>query len=142
MAGRRLMLNKELINQICVFIENGNANKDACSFVGISEATFYSWIVSAEEILAGKKRKSKKNVIYLEFLESLKGAEAKFRAFHVGNINAASKKEWTASAWMLERRYPKEFGRRLAAELQGVPDADGEPTPLSVMVYLPDNGRK
>lgn len=48
-----------------------------------------------------------------KLVESLKKAEAQFKAVHVNNIIQAGKEKrhWQASAWLLERKYPKEYGK-------------------------------
>lgn len=131
--SRPTKLTPEIIEQICLFIENGNTNKDACYMAGISEAIFYLWLQKAKKL----KKKSKANAIYFELLESIKKAESKFRAYHISIINTSAKRNWQASAWMLERRYPSEYGRRVT-ELQvgGI-----EETAIPIKIYLPDNGR-
>lgn len=129
--ARTSKLTSELIEQICAFIENGNTNKDACYMVGISEATLYNWIAKASKL----KKQTPDNAIYFELLESLKRAEARFRAYHISVINNASRRNWQASAWMLERRYPNEYGRKVTDVSLAVTDE------VPVRVYLPDNGR-
>ena len=49
--------------------------------------------------------------IKVELVKGLKKARSAFKAYHLQNINTAARKEWTASAWILERMYPKEFSR-------------------------------
>ncbi len=135
-VGRSTKLTEELIEQISIAVENGSSNKDACILTGISESTFYNWMNEAKALQDKKKIPSDKR-IYLEFMESLKKAEAMFKQFHLGQINKASREgSWQASAWMLERKYPNEYSRKL--ELRG---QDGN-APELVKIYIPDNGRE
>jgi len=137
--GRKPKLSKEMVDQICLYIENGNTNKDAVLLSGITETAFYQWKEKANRIKDAGRLNRSENEIYLYLLESIKKAESKFRAYHIGNINVASKKEWQASAWMLERRYPNEFGRR-GVEIE-VPVKQGDDVEEVVRIYVPDNGR-
>lgn len=41
-------------------------------------------------------------------------------------IRTAALKHWQAAAWILERRYPEEYGSRKAAEIPYTNDADEE----------------
>jgi hypothetical protein len=57
---------------------------------------------------------------YVRFFRDVKKAIAQFELLHVANINTASVKStphnWTASAWMLERRRPEEFSQKYIIE--------------------------
>jgi len=55
----------------------------------------------------------------------------------LANITNAGKREWQASAWLLERRKPEVYGRR-RVELSG---PGGGPIEGRVVITMPDNGR-
>ena len=86
---------QEIIEEICGYIEKGNFNKDAAMLAGIGESTFYEW-------------KDKP-----EFAEAIKKAESKCKNQCIQEIRRAGKEQWQATAWFLERKYPKEFGRKI-----------------------------
>ena len=90
-------------------IEMGFSNEKACDYACISEPTFYAWINRANaEIESGKK-----NSVYIKFLKDYKKAKSTFVMKHVKRITKASDDgTWQASAWLLERRCPDEFGLR------------------------------
>lgn len=147
---RRIRLTEKLITEIAGYVENGNTNKDACLLVGASESVFYLWIEKGTKTKAGELRRTKHNVMCELFYDEMIKALAKFRAFNLSVIlNAAlgEKDEdgkvkragtWTAAAWLLERKFPKEYGRHIH-ELSG---PDGEPVESRVTIVLPSNGRK
>lgn len=56
-----------------------------------------------------------------DFAEQVKRAEAKGKIKHLKRIDGAD--AWQASAWMLERKYPQEFGRKFRED----PAADHKP---------------
>ena len=113
MAGRKSKLNREVLDEILTYKENGLTDKDICDIVGIEQATFYGWLKEAETGIDRNNpgRPAKNLELKIELSQGLKKARAAFKAYHIQNINNAARKEWTASAWMLERFYPKEFGR-------------------------------
>ena len=130
-AGRKSDLTPEMQKELCDHIIGGASNKDAAALAGIDESTFYKWIKRGEEETKGK---------FVLFFQSIKEARAAFREHHRKQIADAGKKGvWTASAWLLERSCPEEYGRRQAVEHSGqidtpvkvikIPDYDGEETP-------------
>ena len=112
--GAKSKLTKDRIDSICTYIENGMTNADAATLSGITDRVFYKWIAQAEEALAkaeeGDKSLLRKCKLQIELKESVEKAKSSFKAFHIQNITRASARNWTASAWMLERKYPEEFG--------------------------------
>lgn len=110
MGRRTKLLNKDVKDTILKYIRNGNYIKTACMASGISEATYYSWVQKAEH------PNDNGNSVYAEFLKDLKKVEAENIAHNVENIQGASDNDhrnWMASAWLMERKYPAEFGKRL-----------------------------
>ena len=83
-----------IVKRICAEIARGTPHKYAAAAVGISEATFYGW---ASE--------------FPEFLESIERAQALCLKRHLRTINEAAKTDFKAAVWVLERRFPKDFGR-------------------------------
>lgn len=106
-------LNKELIDEFLTYKENGLSDSDCCDMVGISQQSLYRWLKEAETGIDGDNpnRPASNLELKREFRDGLKKAQSAFKAYHIQNITMAAKKNWQASAWMLERMYPKEFGR-------------------------------
>lgn len=98
----------------------------AAQVAGISEASFFAWKKEAKEIeeklSTGEVIPSKltdKDKKLLGFLEAIKKGEKTLITANLANIQVAAKKQWQASAWVLERRFPNEYGRRDKLELSG-----------------------
>ena len=95
----------ELIEAASELKRGGMNNKDTARCLGISEATLYRWLSSptCEE--------------HREFCESLKRAEVEYKSTLRERIIKAAERDWKAAAWLLERRYPDEYGRRERREV-------------------------
>lgn len=109
-------LTEELIEVICDLKAKGMHNKDICAAVGIHEATLYRWL---------NKPSCK---LHRALGEDFKKAEARYKQELLDSIRetALSKpRYWTAAAWLLERKYPEEFGRpetrKTAVEVDDAP---------------------
>ena len=96
--------DQEVMKRLEDALVAGNTYKVACVLSGISERSFMRW--KAEGL------KAKRGSLGWQFLQLIKGAEAKAIHRNVMVIQTASKKNWTAAAWWLERRCPDDFGRR------------------------------
>lgn len=109
-AGRKTTLTKEVIELVCGHIEGGLSNRDAAKLSGISETSFYEWISRGE-----KDKEKNKKTIYAEFADNIKASMVVFKAWNLQQIRNAAKqtKHWTAAAWLLERKFPEEFGKKL-----------------------------
>lgn len=111
-SGRKLIIERqpEILENICEVIRAGNYIKTACEVCGIDETTFYRyWNVGEEETQQGV---SEDESIYVKFYKSVKKARAEAEVNAVGTIHTASKENWQASAWWLERSFPERYGRR------------------------------
>lgn len=108
-SGRksRLEKDKDLIDDICKVIRSGNYIKTACLYVDIDETTFYRYMKLGEQDM-----KEEKDTVYSKFYKSVKKARAVAETRNVAVINKASKENWQASAWWLERSFPDRWGRR------------------------------
>lgn len=105
--GIRGKYTPEIVERLLKAIRLGMAYKHAAAYAGISEDTFYTWM----------KEKT-------EFSEQVKEAEADGIATNFAKIQkAATNGSWQASAWILERRHPEEYGRQ-RLEITG---ANGDP---------------
>lgn len=114
--GRRTKLTSENIKKMAQSISNGVPYVRAAALLGISNSTFHYWKSEAEELkekvesgMVTRVRGSK-NLLLLDFLDSIEEATAKFINRNIALIQVAAEKDWKAAAWGLERRCPAEFG--------------------------------
>ena len=104
--GRPSKLTPELIETVCEGVRDGLSYKDASIRAGICRATFHKYKALGE---SGKHP-------FADFLDALESAEAELKHRLLGVIEAASTDSWAAAGWILERKFPAEFGRRMALD--------------------------
>jgi hypothetical protein len=81
----------------------GLNQRDAALAAGIDPRTFQRWVSQAE---------AEPDSAYATFVAHLKASKAEGKLKHLENIAKHSVKEWTASAWTLERTDPEQFALR------------------------------
>ena len=121
--GRHTLLNKDRQNAITTMLKAGSYVEDACRAVGITTTTFYNWIqrgnIQRERQGAGLPIEPNE-APFLEFLDTIEIADAEGMVSHLMNRdNAAKNGAWQASAWILERKQPKKWGRYDRTEISG-----------------------
>jgi transposase len=100
--ARRAKLTQEMVDQAIRLKADGLSNGDIICALGIHESTFYRWVGEP------------KNRLQRELSEGLKKEEAEFKHTLLTTIRAAAlarNQYWTAAAWLLERKYPDEYGK-------------------------------
>lgn len=104
MAGRKCKLNDELTAVICDNISLGLSYTLTCQAAGIHFDTFNEWMKKGE---AGGEEK------FVDFYSKVRAAEAICARNSLERIReAADNGTWNAAAWLLERRYPSDYGRK------------------------------
>lgn len=84
-------------------VSAGLNQRDSCQAAGIAPDTFQTWMARAERNPDGP---------FAALSADLKACRAAGKLAHLENIRKHSQKEWTASAWTLERTDPEQFGKR------------------------------
>lgn len=127
-GGRPSKLTPETCKAIVDGITIGMPYHAAAQAAGITYETFNNWMNR------GKKAKSGR---YFQFFQDIKEAESRGIRNNLILITKAAKEgSWQASAWILERRHPEDFGRREKVNMNADMKHSG-----GVTVYLPENGR-
>ncbi len=80
--------------------EAGVSDKDIAAALCVTPSTFSRWINHPKT----KRQK--------QLSQAIKKAETKYKAFLLQTIRkSAQTRDWKAAAWLLERKYPQEYGR-------------------------------
>ena len=106
-----MKLTQEIIDDIVIALRAGNYLETAAAYVGVSKQTLFNWLRRGAR---GQER------ICVEFLDSVKKAQAESEIRDIATIITASKTSWQAAAWRLERKHPDRWGRkdRLEADIR------------------------
>jgi len=107
-AGRPTKQREVVVQAILETLRKGNTRQASALSAGISYGTMARWCQEDDE-----------------FRESVENAEAEAEILHVQNIQLAGIKEWTASAWWLERRRHGQW--RKPADRTELTGKDGSP---------------
>jgi hypothetical protein len=95
--GRPSQFTAATKRKVIEAIQLGCTYNVAASYAGISESTLFRWLAS------GKEQGDPK---YESFYRSVKEAEAVSAVRNLASIAQAAKEgQWTAAAWLLERRH-------------------------------------
>ena len=101
--GRPLKLTPEVEARIVEAVELGATWERAADAAGVGASTLGLW----------RRRGEAGDAPYSSFLAALKRAEGAGVERALRSIRkAAEGGAWQASAWLLERRYPADYGRR------------------------------
>lgn len=87
--------DKERADIILEAVGSGLTQKDGAVLAGVDESTVCRW----------KKQ-------HADFANQLAKKEIEFKRMNVSIVQSAAFQSWQASAWLLERKYPKEFGQK------------------------------
>jgi terminase small subunit-like protein len=101
--GRKSKLTPALRKRICELLAHGHTIKTVCEAVGIAERTYFDWCEK-----------------HLHFSQATTCAIGKSKVALVNKVRRSD--DWRAAAFLLERRFPAEFGRCAERELPVVQD--------------------
>lgn len=142
--GRRTTLTLELQNNLVTLVQTGNYYQTACGYCQLPVSTFFLWMkrgeIELERLIKQQEKTGKhgkplvKELIYLEFMEAIKNADAKAEVTAVMKVR--QDKDWKAHMTFLERRWSKRWRRKDHHEFASDPE-----NPVRVIVTLPNNNR-
>jgi len=103
---RPTKITQDLIDSICEQIMHGASFDSAASMNGISSSTFFRW---RQEGLRPESEQ-----IYRDFVEAVQFASEFSEAEALQLIKSAAKidRNWKATAWFLERRFPEKYAKQ------------------------------
>lgn len=157
-AGRPPKLTEEMRTRFLEAISDGDTIRNSCAYAGFSTTAFYEW---KQYIREGRRIGNRAELA--DFLDSYRETEAKAKHEAVQDVRRAGQgkqllsrqtrtvtrtdgtvettitetfvpAEWRASAWLLERRDPKEWGRRDRTPVDMVKEAERLASELGISV--------
>lgn len=101
--GRPSKLNAEVINSIQQWLRMGYFVEDAARMSGVHKTTLYRWLEKGRE-----EREAGEESLYVDFCNAMEKARAEAEGMFLSSIKtAASRGQWQAAAWWLERSFDK-----------------------------------
>lgn len=126
--GEGTKITAELVDKVCQAVRIGAPLQTARAYAGIPAAVFYEWM------RAGREGYSP----YVEFVEALDSAMAEGEMRDIARVDQGADKDWRASAFKLERRFPDRWGEKkeIAATVGFRPMLDPSKLTLEEMLQL------
>lgn len=115
-------LTEEIIKDISKKLKVGNYVKTVATSIGVSERTFYYWIDRGErasKLYETGQKVPNEEKIYLQFLQSIRQAEAEAEIMIVAQIFSQIPKDWKAGLELLARKYPERWARKEYMDFKG-----------------------
>lgn len=111
-------ITKEQIKQFEAKVAAGVPNAYSVLALGMSQSSLYYAVAKAKDIIEQREagievELSPAEENYLEILEAIKRGREKFIERNLLLIQVASQDSWQAAAWLLERKFPDEFGLKM-----------------------------
>ena len=103
MVGRPTKLTPEAQEIIIGGIAAGLTYRLSCQRAGVTPTTFYVWL---------EKGAAQRGGIYSEFADAVARAKSDSALRLVSTIMLQAPADWRAAAFILERRFPDDYGKR------------------------------
>ncbi len=110
--GRPRKLSRKLIAELTANMSLGMTLKDVCACSHIAYSTFREWINKGKELQKSGVKPVGRDALFLEFLEANDRADALLKKRALNNLRILSNDSVQANIFLLERRFPDEWGRR------------------------------
>lgn len=95
-VGRPTKYSAAIAARICKSVREGCSREAAAGLAGVSKETLFDWMRT-----------------FSDFSYAIKKADSQFERECVARIRKAGRtpRNWTAGAWMLERKFPERYGK-------------------------------
>lgn len=126
--------------RILTVLRAGAADKHAAAAAGVSQRTLQAWLARAAEHDPGAETSDAEipkacgaEAMYVLFARRANEARGQGVAGQLAAIGKAARDgDWRAAAWLLERRHPEEYGKRLAVGITSTSSTDPAPHDESI----------
>ncbi len=120
-GARPTKFTKPTVDRLLGAIRAGLPYRLAAEAAGVSYDTFNEW-------QQGRFPRGADRVLKAEFSDALTRAKGESALRLIAIINRAAPVDWRAAAWILERRFPKDYGK----EVLEITGEDGGPVQVEV----------
>ena len=128
----RLEIQPKLLEELCEILLSGNTIRTACQTMGLSESTFHDYIRRGDPSQPAHEPR------FAQFSQAITRARAEGKRELVRLVAKAAKEDWRAAAFLLERSWPEEYGRRAPEEVEVLTKTQQPPPNITVTVGRDD----
>lgn len=124
-GGTRFKLTPERITVVCESLALGHTLAYAASCAGFSERTLRRYRADGQDALQrfeDGEEITETDALLADFMLMLEAANKEAEARFLGIIIDAAEKQWQAAAWILERRFRKDWSRAAQVDHTGTVD--------------------
>lgn len=122
--GRKGMHDPIIRAQLLGMVEAGVALSAAARAVGVCPSTVHAWLRDGDAHLQRADDTGEDLSPRARFAQDYAGAVAGAQSVMLARISAASADDWRAAAWVLERRWPADYGPRQRVDMDHRADVD------------------
>lgn len=117
MLKSNFTLTDAIIRQVGKLLRAGNYQQTVQGYIGVSHTSWYNWIKRGNAAIDAVIENPEapldwRDALCIRFVREIAQAEADSVIVDLSTIRAASKKNWQAAAWILERRHPDMFAQK------------------------------
>lgn len=118
-TGRPKLLEEfpKIAEDFLVAVRAGNYLHVAAAYAGLSKETPIEW-----RKRGARDARKGQDTVYSRFAASVDQAMGQAEVMSVAAIRSATKENWQAAAWLLERRYPDRWSRHVTIDLSKCTD--------------------
>lgn len=135
----KIVKNDDLIDNIIECLKEGASYGAAAKAVGLSRRTLHYYMEKGRKVRRLREQEGEDVEVtpwddhYLELVEKIDEAEAEIQETLIRRIKEAGKDNWTANAWILERRFPEDWSKT-DERVHRIEGHDGGPVQFSLDV--------
>lgn len=107
--NRPIVLSEALIEEVCIYLRNGNFLDTSAACAGIPKEVLQRWLIRGRRALALDPMPSA-DVPYAVFVREIEKASALAEKNNLARIERAGHTDWKAAAWLQSRRYKGKWG--------------------------------
>jgi len=104
---------------VCEQLSIGGYIEGAAAYANINKQTVYNWLKRGRKELAEGIESD-----YVSFLDAVEIAIEMGAVIHENNVYDHSKSDWRASAWVLERKFSKRWGKKEVMRIEAETDPE------------------
>jgi hypothetical protein len=120
--GRKAKLTPALIESFEKKLNVGAYAKYVAQSEHVTERTYYAWIergLKAEKLFETGKKLPETEVLFLQFLQSVRQAEANANIVLTTMVFSKGNEDWKAALEMLARKWPEDWARKDYVDFKG-----------------------